>query len=83
MLAGQLWRRFALFSGGAFGFANGDHEFSLLTRELAPAGRPATTSDLGEVLAHFGREGKLLGSHQSIVSGLRWSGASPKLHLAP
>ena len=32
VLPGQLWRRFALFSGGAFGFADGDHEFGLLPR---------------------------------------------------
>ena len=49
----QLWRRFAFFLGGAFGFANRDHEFGLLTGELAPARGPTTASDLGEVLAHF------------------------------
>jgi hypothetical protein len=71
VLLTQLWRRFAFFPGGAFGFANRDHKFGLLTGELAPARGPAKAPDLGEVLAHFGGKGKSLGSHQSIVSGLR------------
>jgi hypothetical protein len=31
VLPGQLWRRFAFFPGGAFGFADRDHELGLLT----------------------------------------------------
>ena len=38
VLPGQLWRRFALSSGGALGFADGDHESGLLTGQLAAAG---------------------------------------------
>ena len=63
LMLGQLWRRFAFFRGGAFGFADGDHEFGLPTSELTPARGPAMAPDLGEVLAHFGGKGKPLGSH--------------------
>ena len=38
VLPGQLWRRFAFFPGGAFGLADGDHEFGLLGRQLPAAG---------------------------------------------
>jgi len=72
VLPGQLWRRFAFFLGGAFGFADGDHELSLLTGEFAPACGPAPAPDLSEVRSHFARECKPLArGHQSIVNGLR------------
>ncbi len=71
VLPGQLWRRFTFFPGGAFGFADGDHEPGLLTGELAPARRPTAASDLGEIFAHFDRQCKPLGSHHGIVNGLR------------
>jgi len=71
VVPGQLRRRFAFFPGGAFSFANRDHEFGLLTGELAAAGGSATAPDLSEVLAHFGGQGKSLGPHYYIVSRLR------------
>jgi len=71
VLPSQLWWRFAFFPGGAFGFADGDHELSLLTGELAPAGGSATAPDLREVLAHLCGQSNAFMRHECIVSGLR------------
>ena len=67
----HLWRRFAFFPGGASRFADGHHEFGLLSRQFAPTGLSAAFPDFGEIFADFARQRDSFGGHRINVTGLR------------
>lgn len=66
VFSAQFGRTFPFFPGGAFGFADGNHESGLRRGEFPAAGRSATAADIGEIGPDFGGKNDPFGRHGAL-----------------